>query len=143
MEREKVKEREPGQQYRGEHYEETLRLSAALRERAKTGKIEIWSWCLIEKDLAERSKDASRKAYLQTFGVAGTTEQDDTETWADITQANRGPVARSGFFHYGMGLGTVEPLKDWPGPGTAYPTSWIEANERAMFKHWLELMTKT
>jgi len=105
-------------------------------------KIEIWSWCLIEKDLPERWKEASRRAYVQTFGVAGTTEQDDTETWADITQANRGAIARSGFFHYGMGLGTVAPLKNWPGPGTAYPTSWIEANERAMFERWLELMTQ-
>jgi len=41
MEREKIKEREPGQQDSGKHYEETLKIYAALRERAQGGKIVI------------------------------------------------------------------------------------------------------
>jgi len=39
MERERVKEREPEQKEQGAHYEETLRLNAEARERARTGKI--------------------------------------------------------------------------------------------------------
>jgi hypothetical protein len=59
MEREKIKEREPGHQDRGEHYEETLKLSAALRERAKTGKI-----VLRGKDIPWRQ---NRQALLKMF----------------------------------------------------------------------------
>ena len=40
-EREKVKEKEPAQRDSGEHYENTLRLNAEARERAKTGKIVV------------------------------------------------------------------------------------------------------
>lgn len=106
-------------------------------------KIEIWSWCLVEKDTPESWKEASRQAYSQNFGMAGTTEQDDTETWADVAQTNSGPVARRLTFHYGMGLGSAEPVKGWPGPGVAYATAWIEANERAFYKRWLELIQTT
>ncbi len=59
MERERIKEKEPGHQDRGEHCEETLRLSAALRERAKTGKI-----VLRGKDIPWRQ---NRQALLKMF----------------------------------------------------------------------------
>jgi hypothetical protein len=41
MEKERIKEIEPSQKESGEHYEETLRLNAAARERARKGKIVI------------------------------------------------------------------------------------------------------
>jgi hypothetical protein len=41
MERERVREKEPVQKDQGEHYETTLKLTANLRERARTGKIVI------------------------------------------------------------------------------------------------------
>jgi len=59
MEREKVREQEPRQQESGEHYENTLQLNAAARERARTGKIVIKA--------KERPWRQSRQAYTKTF----------------------------------------------------------------------------
>jgi len=103
-------------------------------------KIEIWSWCLVEKKMTPEQKEASRRHCIQNFGMAGTTEQDDMETWADITQASSGPKARRLDFHFGMGF-NMEPVRNWPGPGVAYSTAWTEANERALYQRWLDLMT--
>jgi len=59
MERERIREREAVMQGGGEHYEKTLGLYAAARERARTGKIVIRA-----KDLSWRQ---SRQAYVKMF----------------------------------------------------------------------------
>jgi mannose-6-phosphate isomerase-like protein (cupin superfamily) len=41
MEKEKVREKEPAQQDPGKYYEDTLKMYAAARERARTGKIVV------------------------------------------------------------------------------------------------------
>lgn len=59
MEQERIREREPSQRDSGHHYEETLRLNAEARERARTGKIVIKG-----KDLPWRQ---SRMGYTKRF----------------------------------------------------------------------------
>lgn len=60
MEREKIREREPAQRDDAKHYEETLNIYAALRERAKGGKIVIKA--------QERPWRQARQGLLKTFG---------------------------------------------------------------------------
>ncbi|AGT33881.1 large subunit of biphenyl dioxygenase (plasmid) [Geobacillus genomosp. 3] len=105
------------------------------------GKMEVWSWFLVEKDAPEWFKEASYRAYVLSFGSSGTLEQDDTENWRSITRVAKGTMAKNHFLNYQMGMATgMQPLSDWPGPGVAYPIAYIEANQRAFFAKWFQYM---
>ncbi|QQE77729.1 aromatic ring-hydroxylating dioxygenase subunit alpha [Alicyclobacillus sp. SO9] len=108
--------------------------------------IEVWSWCLVDKDAPEVFKEASYKSYIGSFGPAGTLEQDDTEIWTRVVDASKGFMAQDKDVHYNnvlnylMGLDRVTPDKDWPGPGTAYPTCYLDAISRSFYEHWVDLL---
>ena len=104
------------------------------------GKIEIWSWFLVEKDLPEEFKQASRKSYVLSFGVSGTGEQDDTENWSSISRVAKGELSRELYLNYQMGLNHMEPMSDWPGPGQVYPIDYTEYAQRQFWKTWIEFM---
>ncbi|QNG55692.1 Rieske 2Fe-2S domain-containing protein [Pseudonocardia petroleophila] len=110
--------------------------------------VEIWSWFLTDRDAPEEFKEESYKRYVNTFGPAGTLEQDDTEIWTRITDASNGLMARdknmnyNNVMNYVMGLGRVEVDPAWPGPGTAYPTCYLEAVQRGFYEQWNKLMVK-
>ena len=65
MERERTREKEPGQKDEGSHYDETLKMYAQERERARTGKIVVRG-----KDLPWRqSRMGCTRGYLSWNGV--------------------------------------------------------------------------
>jgi hypothetical protein len=72
MEQERVREKEPRQQDSGQHYEDTLRLNAAARERARAGKIVIKAkdrpWNLV--------RQGHIKTYLSWHGYDDTAATD-------------------------------------------------------------------
>ncbi|HET8678492.1 MAG TPA: aromatic ring-hydroxylating dioxygenase subunit alpha [bacterium] len=104
-------------------------------------KIEIWSWLLLERDADAWRKALVRRAYTLTFGSSGILEQDDTENWTQIMAATRGVIARSALrFDYTMGLGREVLVGDFPGPGRVLNTKFQEANSRAFFRRWRELV---
>ncbi|MGJ9385045.1 aromatic ring-hydroxylating oxygenase subunit alpha [Salipaludibacillus sp. CF4.18] len=111
-------------------------------------KIEISVWYMIDKDLSEDYKEKSYKGFLNTFGAAGTLEQDDTEIWARIVEASQARMARdrklsyNNVINYLMGLDNLQQDKEFPGPGIAYPTCYTDHIARSMHEYWLELMTK-
>ncbi len=99
--------------------------------------MEVISWLLMDRDVPESWKEASRVCYERAFGMAGMHERDDVENWAAITEAVRSPRARQLRLNYRMGL-EATPSPDWRGPGTAYASaSFSEINERAFYKAWL------
>lgn len=110
--------------------------------------IEIWSWFLSDVDAPADFKEESYRRYTNTFGPAGTLEQDDTEIWTRITDASKGLMARdksldyNNVMNYVMGLGRVEADPEWPGPGTAYPTTYLEAAQRNFYLAWSDLLVK-
>ncbi len=109
----------------------------------EAGKIEIWSWFLVEKDAPDWFKEASYRGYVLTFGTSGTLEQDDTENWRSISKVAKGFMARDHFLNYQMGMASgIEPLADWPGPGTAYPKAYLEANSRSFYAKYLDYMER-
>jgi hypothetical protein len=107
-------------------------------------KIEILSWVLVDDNSPDWYKEASVKTYLRTFGPAGTVERDDTETWASLTRAMKGPFAQKNqVLNYEMGLESKRASKEeWPYPGTAFYGARTEANQRAFYSHWLDLMSR-
>lgn len=102
-------------------------------------RIEVNYWFLVERDAPAEWKERSRQAFLLTFGASGILSQDDAENWTDITRNSRGPLAVPLAYNYEMGRGMV-PLAGFPGPGTVYEGKYNEANARAFYARWLELM---
>jgi hypothetical protein len=80
MQQERVREKEPAQLDGGEHYEETLRLRAEARERARTGKIVIKG-----KELPWRqSRMGCTKRYLNWHTEGDTAAEDWTVFIKDL-----------------------------------------------------------
>lgn len=105
------------------------------------GKLEIWSWCLVDADAPEAFKHESYLSYLRTFGVSGTFEQDDAEVWMTSFSATKGELARRMNFNYQMGNTTLAPREDWPGPGKAYKLGYNEFPQRGWHSRWVEYMS--
>jgi hypothetical protein len=104
------------------------------------GRIEVLSWGLVERDAPAAWKERSRQHYVLTFGPSGIFDQDDSETWMDITRNCAAPAARAVSFHYLQGFGRTR-ASDFPGPGEVYKSKFNENNARAFYARWLELMT--
>lgn len=107
------------------------------------GRLQVWSWHLIEKNGPQWWKDAARAAYVQTFGSSGMFDQDDTENWemqTTNTIAARGRDQEV-ILHYGMGL-DIEPITDFPGPGVIYDGKFSEAAGRDYWRTWLDHLLK-
>jgi len=111
-------------------------------------KVEVWCWFMIDKAAPEEYKKAAYKGYLGSFGPSGTLEQDDTETWARIVEVSKGLMARDKELNYNsvsnylMGFKDVGPDEAFPGPGKAYPTTYVDTLSRSIHERWLELLTK-
>jgi phenylpropionate dioxygenase-like ring-hydroxylating dioxygenase large terminal subunit len=104
------------------------------------GRIEVLSWGLVEKEAPPEWKDRSRQHYVLTFGPSGIFDQDDSETWMDITRNCGAPAAHEVSFFYLQGLGRPR-AADFPGPGEVYESKYSENNARQFYRRWLELMT--
>jgi PAH dioxygenase large subunit len=104
------------------------------------GKMEIWSWCLVDRDAPAEHKDESYRAYLRTFGSSGGFEQDDTENWRSITRAARGQFAKQAMYNYQLGRTLLHRDPDWRGPGDAFPLAFAELNQIAFHQRWLRYM---
>lgn len=110
-------------------------------------RMEIWTWFMIDKAAPQEYKEGAYKGYLSSFGPTGTLEQDDTEIWARIVEASGGLMARdkslsfNNVFNYLMGLDRIEPDPNFPGPGVAYPTTYLDAIARSMHNYWIELLS--
>lgn len=107
-------------------------------------KMEIWSWFFIDKDAPQEYKEESYRGYLGSFGTSGTLEQDDTETWARMVEANRGIMTRdkdlsyNNVVNYLMGFELLQPDPSFPGPGVAYPSTYNDSLARSLHETWLK-----
>jgi ethylbenzene dioxygenase alpha subunit len=103
------------------------------------GEIEIHTWVLVNKSISEDLKEKYRKGVARTFSPSGVLEMDDGENWENATTANSGVVTRRQPLHYGLGLDSKaehEELK-----GELHLRKYNDANQRAFYRRWLELMT--
>ncbi|MBL0423040.1 Rieske 2Fe-2S domain-containing protein [Ramlibacter sp. AW1] len=107
-------------------------------------KIEVYSWCIVDKAMPAELKAAVRKQYSLAFGPGGIFEQDDGDIWQSVQDALRGHVGRQGRFNYQMGLGREAPTSQLygpPFPGSCSDILMTEANQRAFYRHYARLMT--
>lgn len=102
--------------------------------------IEVWSWCMVEKNMDPAVKDMVRRHYTSSFGPGGTFEQDDTEVWGQCSETARGWVSQKYPLNYQMRLGKNEQVNY---PGQEFGAVIDELNQRNFFQHWAEVMNKS
>ncbi len=106
-------------------------------------RIEVHSWCVVDKALPEELKAAVRRQYSLAFGPGGIFEQDDGDIWQSVQDAMRGHIGQQGRFVYRMGLGRETPTAERygpPFPGNCSDMLMTEANQRAFYRHYATLM---
>ena len=101
---------------------------------------EINSWVLVNKSLSYELKEKYRKGVMRTFSPSGVFEMDDGENWEHATQINVGVVTRRQKLHYGLGLDSKVEHPELK--GEIHLRKYNDANQRAFYRRWLELMTK-
>jgi ethylbenzene dioxygenase alpha subunit len=76
---------------------------------------------------------------MRTFSPSGVFEMDDGENWEHATQINVGVVTRRQKLHYGLGLNSKTEHPELK--GEVHLRKYNDANQRAFYRRWLELMT--
>jgi nitrite reductase/ring-hydroxylating ferredoxin subunit len=106
-------------------------------------RMELYSWCMVDKALPDELKQAVRQQYIFKQGPAGVIEQEDGENWTQCTSSSVGWRARQLEFNYQMGMGYEQSTSEQLGgplPGQM-GGMWSEINQRGFYQRWLELMT--
>jgi phenylpropionate dioxygenase-like ring-hydroxylating dioxygenase large terminal subunit len=104
--------------------------------------VEVWSWVLAERSASQTFKRDSMRAYVLTFGTAGTEEVDDVEVFMATTTALRGAGARR-IDQLLLMDGDLRPewqVPDWPGPGRAIGTAYSDAGQRQFWDQWSQAL---
>jgi phenylpropionate dioxygenase-like ring-hydroxylating dioxygenase large terminal subunit len=85
------------------------------------GRVEYWSWWLMEKDAPQSIKDRLRSNYTFFFGPGGVLEQEDSEAWAQQYIGSSIESLADQPYYYGLGLGEEEEHAEIPGQaGSCY-----------------------
>ena len=109
------------------------------------GTMQAMSWMLVPPGVSDEFRKASYAAGVNTFGSAGTFEQDDTIPWSHISRNGRGTASRilGAQINYQMGLpghGNVREIHDYPGPGKVFYPRWEEGNQRNFWKAYVKTL---
>jgi phenylpropionate dioxygenase-like ring-hydroxylating dioxygenase large terminal subunit len=102
-------------------------------------KIEVWSWCIVDKAASPEVKNAIKQNYIRSFGPGGLLEQDDGENWEQCTRSARGWMARQQFMDYSMGMGHEWYNDELKG---AIGKAQSEGNQRGLYRRWASDMSK-
>ena len=100
-------------------------------------KMEVWSYCLVDKEAPQDVKDRMRRAYAQRFGPSGMFEQDDGENWSQVSASSRSSLARTLEFNYQMGLGHERSHPELPGE---IGNDNAELTHRSFYRRWAQEM---
>ncbi|MFD0883460.1 aromatic ring-hydroxylating dioxygenase subunit alpha [Streptosporangium algeriense] len=107
------------------------------------GRMEIWNWVLVWKGTPEPIRERAYASSIGTFGPAGLFEQDDTEPWQSITQMSGTQYGRSigmklnyQMGHQPSGVGFVEEITGFPGPGKVYSPRYEEGVQLNFYRRW-------
>lgn len=105
------------------------------------GKIEQWTWTMVEQAMPDRIKQRIVDNQLLTFGPAGLFDNDDGDNLAACTEQSRGWRTRQMDVHTNMALGAGEPRPGLPGDIAVGVVS--EHNQRYFYRRWQEHMAAT
>lgn len=97
------------------------------------GEVEMWSYCLVDRDAPPEVKAWTTARSIATFGPAGSFEQDDANNWAAVTRSSAGSQARKHRLNVQMGLGHEERSDRLPGE---LGLTASEINQRGFYRRW-------
>lgn len=101
--------------------------------------IELHTWSMSNRADPEHIKQMYRKGVMRTFSPTGILEMDDGENWEHATQANAGFVTRTRKLYYGLGQGSQ--CERPPFPGNLFVNQINDANQRAFYRRWVDLLS--
>lgn len=101
--------------------------------------IELNTWVLVNRDMPQRLKEAYRRGVSRTFSPTGIFESDDGENWEHCTHSNAGVVTRRQKLHYGLGMDSNMEHEEFP--GAVHHVQLNDANQRAFYQRWADLMS--
>lgn len=101
-------------------------------------KIELHTWTLVNKSAPPDIKERWRKGAMLTFSPSGIFEMDDGENFEYSTRTNAGFMTRQQDLYMGLGRGSQ--IHDSAMPGNVYRNQVNEANHRAFYRRWADLM---
>lgn len=85
------------------------------------GKVEYWSWWVVEKAAPDTIKEALRSNYTLFFGPGGVLEQEDSEAWSQQFTGSSVDYMEDSPYFYGLGAGEEEDHPELPGKiGSCY-----------------------
>ncbi len=100
--------------------------------------IELWSYCMVDRDAPKRVKEILVQRSVSAFGPAGSFEQDDSANWTGVTRNTAGYQARKHRLNLSMGLGhegEVDGLRGEVGLTAS------DINQRGFYLRWVQEMT--
>ena len=100
--------------------------------------LELKTWVIVNKAMAEEIKDEITKGVMCTFGPGGAFEMDDGENWENCTKVNRGVVTRQEKLHYACGINRKIDHPDMP--GIVYRGQYNDSNQRLFYQRWADMM---
>ncbi|HYQ38399.1 MAG TPA: SRPBCC family protein [Pseudomonas sp.] len=101
-------------------------------------KIELYTWVIVNKNAPQDVKDKWRRGAMMTFSPTGVFEMDDGENWEYCTKTSRGKVTRYQDLYVGLGMNTR--VTDTELPGNVFKGQLNEANSRAFYQYWKDLL---
>jgi phenylpropionate dioxygenase-like ring-hydroxylating dioxygenase large terminal subunit len=126
--------------------DETAFLSIRTWQPRGPGRMEVWNWTLAPREASPEFKEKAYRAGMASFSPSGTFEQDDAIVWTGVARTGGTLTAelQDLRFNYQMGMpgmGSAEPIEDWPGPGVAWPSNSGESGLRTFHRKWFAHMT--
>ena len=103
-------------------------------------KLEFVNWIFAEKDAPPELREKMLKQTIQLFGTSGMIEQDDSDTWPQMTLSAKGAMGRKMTMKYQAVFETSAP-KGWPGPGIVNEGFTKDDTQWHWWLYWRELMT--
>ncbi len=98
------------------------------------GKVEYWSWWVVEKDAPDHIKEKLRANYTFFFGPGGVLEQEDSEAWSAQHTGSAIISSNDTPYFYGLGMGDAQPHPELPGMvGSCYDEHYA----REYYLRWL------
>ncbi|MEC9341091.1 MAG: aromatic ring-hydroxylating dioxygenase subunit alpha [Pseudomonadota bacterium] len=102
------------------------------------GKIEMWTWAMVEKEMPDEIKRQILDNVYLTFGPAGLFDNDDGDNLAACTEQSRGWRTRQMDVWTNMALDAGGARAGFP--GTVADGVICEQNQRYFYRRWQELI---
>ncbi len=100
---------------------------------------ELHTWVFLNRNAPDSLREKYRRGVMLTFSPAGIFEMDDGENFEHCTASNAGVVTRRRKLHTGLGLGSEVDHPELK--GHVHRNQVNEANHRAFYQRWSDLMT--